>query len=143
MSFEQEDGFAMGNGSPAHHPTTLRSGASTVTLVDQLTPTSESPGSPFSPRSPKYHHKSSLKRNSSYGTLPAADKTEARVLVIYTGGTIGMMRNEKNGEWWECKWWCYFWWPRVTTIVTQWAMGGMRIVGNVEPHWVIRGIFTV
>lgn len=25
-------------------------------------------------------------------------KTEARVLVLYTGGTIGMLRNEKNGK---------------------------------------------
>lgn len=24
--------------------------------------------------------------------------SEARVLVLYTGGTIGMMRNSKNGE---------------------------------------------
>lgn len=81
------------NGSAAR-PTTLHSD-STVTLVDQMTPNS-TPNP--SPNSPKYHHKSSLKRNISYGNIPSTDKTEARVLVIYTGGTIGMMRNEKNGE---------------------------------------------
>lgn len=36
-----------------------------------------------------------MKRNVSYGNL---DTNEARVLVLYTGGTIGMLRNEKNGE---------------------------------------------
>ncbi|XP_070508954.1 L-asparaginase isoform X1 [Chironomus tepperi] len=35
-----------------------------------------------------------MKRNASYGNL--TDETEARVLVLYTGGTIGMLRNEKN-----------------------------------------------
>lgn len=37
-----------------------------------------------------------MKRNVSYGNL--GTQTEARVLVLYTGGTIGMLRNEKNGE---------------------------------------------
>ncbi|XP_019532439.3 L-asparaginase isoform X1 [Aedes albopictus] len=36
-----------------------------------------------------------MRRNSSYGKLPS-ENPEAKVLVIYTGGTIGMMRNEKN-----------------------------------------------
>jgi L-asparaginase/Glu-tRNA(Gln) amidotransferase subunit D len=39
----------------------------------------------------------SMKRNSSYGNM-LADYDEAKVLVIYTGGTIGMTRNENNGE---------------------------------------------
>lgn len=39
--------------------------------------------------------KLSMRRNSSYGKLPS-ENPEAKVLVIYTGGTIGMMRNEKN-----------------------------------------------
>lgn len=38
-----------------------------------------------------------MRRNSSYGRMPS-ENPEAKVLVIYTGGTIGMMRNEKNGE---------------------------------------------
>jgi L-asparaginase/Glu-tRNA(Gln) amidotransferase subunit D len=37
-----------------------------------------------------------MKRNVSYGNL--MNQTEARVLVLYTGGTIGMLRNDKNGE---------------------------------------------
>lgn len=40
--------------------------------------------------------RSSLRRNLSYGNILAAN--EAKVLVIYTGGTIGMMRNDKDGE---------------------------------------------
>lgn len=39
--------------------------------------------------------KLSMRRNSSYGKLPS-ETPEAKVLVIYTGGTIGMMRNEKH-----------------------------------------------
>lgn len=42
--------------------------------------------------------RSSLRRNVSKGNLMSSDHTEAKVLVIYTGGTIGMMRNENNGE---------------------------------------------
>lgn len=37
-----------------------------------------------------------MKRNASYGNL--GNTTEARVLVLYTGGTIGMLRNDKNGK---------------------------------------------
>lgn len=40
--------------------------------------------------------RSSLRRNLSYGNILAAN--EAKVLVIYTGGTIGMMRNDKEGK---------------------------------------------
>uniref|UniRef100_A0A1B0CZK4 Uncharacterized protein n=1 Tax=Phlebotomus papatasi TaxID=29031 RepID=A0A1B0CZK4_PHLPP len=44
----------------------------------------------------KMSDKSSLRRNRSYGNMLASGNSEAKVLVIYTGGTIGMMRNEKN-----------------------------------------------
>lgn len=37
-----------------------------------------------------------MRRNASYGQMRSA--TEANVLVIYTGGTIGMMRNKNNGS---------------------------------------------
>jgi len=37
-----------------------------------------------------------MKRNASYGHL--GSQTEAKVLVLYTGGTIGMLRNEKRGK---------------------------------------------
>ncbi|EDV91958.1 L-asparaginase [Drosophila grimshawi] len=37
-----------------------------------------------------------MRRNHSDGNLMAQDVKEARVRVIYTGGTIGMMRNERN-----------------------------------------------
>lgn len=40
-----------------------------------------------------------LSRNISYGNMLApSTRTEAKVLVIYTGGTIGMMRNQKGGK---------------------------------------------
>lgn len=42
--------------------------------------------------------RSSLRRNVSKGNLMSTDNTESKVLVIYTGGTIGMMRNDNNGE---------------------------------------------
>lgn len=42
--------------------------------------------------------KSSLRRKISYGNMIESEQTETKVLVIYTGGTIGMMRNEKNGK---------------------------------------------
>ncbi|ALC48613.1 CG6428 [Drosophila busckii] len=37
-----------------------------------------------------------MKRNASHGNLMSQEIKEARVRVIYTGGTIGMMRNEQN-----------------------------------------------
>lgn len=40
-------------------------------------------------------HSASMRRSESYGHMTAG--SEAHVLVIYTGGTIGMMRNENNG----------------------------------------------
>ena len=45
----------------------------------------------------------SFHRNQSYGHLPASNRVEAKVLVIFTGGTIGMMRNERNGEFFALK----------------------------------------
>lgn len=42
--------------------------------------------------------RSSLRRNISKGNLMYSDHTESKVMVIYTGGTIGMMRNENDGE---------------------------------------------
>lgn len=41
--------------------------------------------------------RSSLRRNVSKGNL-LGDRSESKVLVIYTGGTIGMMRNSNNGK---------------------------------------------
>lgn len=38
------------------------------------------------------------KRNGSSGTITAEIKPEGRVLVLYTGGTIGMVRNDKGGN---------------------------------------------
>lgn len=43
--------------------------------------------------------RNSLTRNMSVGSMMAPpSRTEAKVLVIYTGGTIGMMRNDKGGK---------------------------------------------
>lgn len=60
-----------------------------------MTPTQNT--KPFPPTEPpKQITNEQVKRNESYGNLE--NRTEARVLVLYTGGTIGMLRNEKNGE---------------------------------------------
>lgn len=40
-------------------------------------------------------NKSSIQRHQSYDDM--ASVSEAKVLVIYTGGTIGMTRNSNNG----------------------------------------------
>lgn len=37
-----------------------------------------------------------MKGNEIYEDF--GNKTEARVLVLFTGGTIGMLRNDKNGK---------------------------------------------
>lgn len=50
----------------------------------------------LSPDSPNHLTNEQMKRNASYGNLE--NTTEARVLVLYTGGTIGMLRNDKNGK---------------------------------------------
>lgn len=52
---------------------------------------------PQTPEAPQHYSKSSLRRNISYGNM-IANSSEAKVLVIYTGGTIGMIRNNKNGK---------------------------------------------
>lgn len=49
------------------------------------------------PEAPQHYSKSSLRRNISYGNM-LTNGSEAKVLVIYTGGTIGMIRNSKNGK---------------------------------------------
>ena len=44
------------------------------------------------------HVPKKLLRNSSIEECTKAEaKNESKVLVLYTGGTIGMMRNEKGG----------------------------------------------
>lgn len=43
--------------------------------------------------------RSSIPRNRSYDNM--ATSNEANVLVIYTGGTIGMTRNSKNGMYFQ------------------------------------------
>ncbi|KAG5669594.1 hypothetical protein PVAND_017481 [Polypedilum vanderplanki] len=40
------------------------------------------------------NNSAAMQRNVSYGNL--MNQSEARVLVLYTGGTIGMLRNDKN-----------------------------------------------
>lgn len=52
---------------------------------------------PQTPEAPQHYSKSSLRRNISYGNM-LANSAEAKVMVIYTGGTIGMIRNSKNGK---------------------------------------------
>lgn len=44
----------------------------------------------------QYDRRTSIPRQRSYDNM--ATSTEANVLVIYTGGTIGMTRNSNNGE---------------------------------------------
>ena len=65
-----------------------------------MTPTQNNARSFLSPQlsngSPNYTVDENMKRNASFGNLES--QTEARVLVMYTGGTIGMLRNEKNGK---------------------------------------------
>lgn len=63
----------------------------------------EPKASPQTPDSPNYSAvnklkvQSDMKRITSAGNMQLCEK-EAKVLVLYTGGTIGMLRNEKNGE---------------------------------------------
>lgn len=44
----------------------------------------------------QFDRRTSIPRQLSYDNM--ATSTEANVLVIYTGGTIGMTRNSNNGE---------------------------------------------
>lgn len=43
------------------------------------------------------NRRTSIPRQRSYDNM--ATSAEANVLVIYTGGTIGMTRNSNNGKW--------------------------------------------
>ncbi|XP_064556304.1 L-asparaginase [Drosophila montana] len=59
-------------------------------------PATKSPPDQSVPASPSYQTPP-MRRNVSAGSLMiAAEAKEARVRVIYTGGTIGMMRNERH-----------------------------------------------
>ncbi|XP_016942489.2 L-asparaginase [Drosophila suzukii] len=66
-------------------PTLKTNGQERLASLDKSMP----PASPTLP-SP------TIRRNKSDGKLMAQDVKEARVKVIYTGGTIGMVRNERN-----------------------------------------------
>lgn len=62
-----------------------------------MSPTQSNGKSFLSPNlSPNHTVNGQMKRNVSYDNLE--NRTEARVMVLYTGGTIGMIRNDKNGE---------------------------------------------
>lgn len=59
---------------------------------------------PATPESPNYNStpnklrvQSEMKRITSTGNIQSNEQ-EAKVLVLYTGGTIGMIRNDKNGK---------------------------------------------
>lgn len=41
------------------------------------------------------------RRSNSVTTTKDGDQNESKVLVIYTGGTIGMIRNEKNSKYYS------------------------------------------
>lgn len=41
------------------------------------------------------------RRSNSLTTTKDGDQNESKVLVIYTGGTIGMIRNEKNSKYYS------------------------------------------
>lgn len=80
------------NGNGSHHideaddaGLSLKMRYTTMTSMDHTVPISPTKSS-------------SLKRNTSYGNLMPAEAKETRVKVIYTGGTIGMVRNERNGK---------------------------------------------
>jgi len=81
-----------GNGFTTSHqsdPISFKLTESSQSSLDKVIPPSPTMQSP------------AMRRNASDGNLMAQDVKEARVRVIYTGGTIGMMRNERNGKWIE------------------------------------------
>lgn len=49
-----------------------------------------------SPDSPNHKVNAEMKKVASFGNM--GNQNEARVLVLYTGGTIGMLRNDKHGK---------------------------------------------
>lgn len=81
-------------------PTVISSNASIDNMPDtpvkNITPTKRSFN--IEANTPTKERTMSLRRNTSFGNIPASNCTEAKVLVIYTGGTIGMIRNKKNGN---------------------------------------------
>lgn len=89
---------ASANGSDAKRVTFKKTADEEINSVDVLTTTS-------SPAAAAAIHKAaekrsrlnsiSMRRSESYGHMTPG--SEAHVLVIYTGGTIGMVRNENNG----------------------------------------------
>lgn len=84
----QENGNSNGEDSNNGHHVSKPLSIKTKSIPIQ---TSSSVGSPS-------NCSSSLKRNISKGNLLSSETKEARVRVIYTGGTIGMVRNEQNGK---------------------------------------------
>lgn len=60
-----------------------------------MTPTQNSHRTFLSTEPQNHSNTSHMKRNVSYGNL--GYQSEAKVLVLYTGGTIGMLRNHNNG----------------------------------------------
>lgn len=63
--------------------------------LDMLTASNSSKTAPKTADNNQKMYSSYMRRSESYGHMSAG--SEAHVLVIYTGGTIGMMRNENNG----------------------------------------------
>lgn len=84
---DTKDGFGLGNERYSDEISKCESVEYRVSGVSQ-----------FSKMLNNNERRSSLRRNVSKGNLMSSDHTESKVLVIYTGGTIGMMRNENNGE---------------------------------------------
>ncbi len=84
---DTKDGFGLGNERYSDEISKCESVEYRVSGVSQ-----------FSKMLNNNERRSSLRRNVSKGNLMSSDHTESKVLVIYTGGTICMMRNENNGE---------------------------------------------
>jgi hypothetical protein len=64
----------------------------------RTSPAAQTPDSPnFESGSSRLKVQDQMKRITSTGNMQG-NEPEAKVLVLYTGGTIGMLRNEKNGE---------------------------------------------
>ncbi|XP_034489842.1 L-asparaginase [Drosophila innubila] len=78
------NGNGNGNGNECSAPISLPLKVSSQCSLEKVIPPSPTLQSP------------AMRRNVSEGNLIAQDVKEARVRVIYTGGTIGMMRNDRN-----------------------------------------------
>ncbi|XP_037812456.1 L-asparaginase [Lucilia sericata] len=81
------------NGNGSAHTNIDETDDRGLSMNVRLTTTSSIDHPPVPPSPTK---SSSLKRNTSQGNLMPAETKETRVKVIYTGGTIGMVRNERN-----------------------------------------------